>query len=175
MSQTLIFIEKHQLTFEQLQNMATQKPKVLQGIKREIESVDEKLQGISLLQRHIGTYGKTKNIYKQCKQINDKEQREQFKCKNYREISAHDDARKYFSEQGFGFKNSENRLPAIKDLQEQYAIHNTTKRKLWDKYHEINRSDREIGNAWGNVKAILNVQDDIKIERRKLSYQNERH
>ena len=175
MSQTLIFIEKHQLTFGELQNMATQKPKVLQNIKREIESVDENMQQISQLQRCIGIYSRTKSIYKQYRQFTNKEQRVQFRRENSKAVSDYEDAREYFSEHGYGFKDGENNLPTIEDLKKQYAVQNTAKCKLWDKYHEINRSDREIGNAWGNVKAILNVQDDIKIERRKLSYQNERH
>ena len=167
MSQTLIFIEKHQLEFADLQSMATQKPKVLQGIKSEIDVVEGKLQNIALLQRHIGTYGKTKDIYKQYKQINSREQQTQFRRENLKIISDHEDARTYFNEQGYGFKNSENRLPTIKELREQYATLNTEKKIMWTKYHEIKNADKEIENAWANTKAILNVQDEIQIEPQK--------
>ena len=50
MSQTLIFIEKHGLAFDELQNMATRKPQTMQNIKSEIETLDNELQHILLLQ-----------------------------------------------------------------------------------------------------------------------------
>jgi hypothetical protein len=47
-------------------------------------------------------------------------------------------------------------------LRQQYAILHTEKRKLWDKYHEINRSDKDIDNAYKNVCAILNIEDEAQ-------------
>ena len=160
MSQTLIFIEKHQLTLESLENMATQKPIVLKNIKGEIEAVDKKLQQISLFQRHIGTYGKTKEIYKQFKQSGNSEQ---FKQETQKAIADHEAARAYFNEQGYGF-GSGNKLPTIKELREQYAVHNTEKKVLWAKYHDVRNADKEIDNAWANVRTLLNINGDALIE-----------
>ena len=160
MSQTLIFIEKHQLTLESLENMATQKPKTLANIKSEIEAIDEKLQKISLLQRHIGTYGKTKEIYKQFKQSGNSEH---FKEENHNAIADHEAAIAHFNEQGYGF-GSGNKLPAIKELREQYAVRNNEKKTLWAKYHEVKNADKEIDNAWANVRTLLNIKDDAPIE-----------
>ena len=160
MSQTLIFIEKHQLSLSKLQNMAEQKPIVLKNIKGEIEAIDKKLQQISTLQRHIGTYGKTKEIYKQYKQSGNSEH---FKQENEKAITDHEAARAHFDEQGYGF-GSGNRLPAIKELREQYAVHNTEKKNLWAKYHEVRNADKEIDNAWANVRTLLNIKDDAQIE-----------
>jgi len=160
MSQTLLFIEKHQLSLSELENMATQKPKVLRGIKKEIEAVDEKLQQISLLQRHIGNYGKTKDIYRQYKQSKNPEQ---FKQENTKAITDHEAARAYFDECGYGF-GSGNKLPTIKELREQYATHNADKKSLWAKYHEVRNSDKEIDNAWQNVRTLLNLKEDNTIQ-----------
>ena len=85
-SPTYLFIEKHQLTLGELENMAAQKPKTLVNIKSEIESVDAQLQQISTLQRHIGAYGKTKEAYKQYKQSKTPEQ---FRAENSKVISDH--------------------------------------------------------------------------------------
>ena len=69
MSQTLLFIEKHQLSLEELENIATERPKAMQNIKNKIVAIvaivaiDEKMQNISKVQRHIGTYGETKEAY----------------------------------------------------------------------------------------------------------------
>ena len=161
MSQTLLFIEKHQLSLSELENMATQKPKVLQGIKNDIEAVDERLQQISLLQRHIGNYGKTKEVYKQFKQSKNPEQ---FKQENIKAITDHEAARAYFDECGYGFRSG-NRLPTIKELREQYATENANKKSLWAKYHEVRNADKEIDNAWQNVKTLLNLKDDVELEK----------
>ena len=123
MSQTLLFIEKHQFALNELQNIATQKPKTLANIKGEISAVDEKLKQISLLQRHIGTYGKTKEIYKQYRQSKTLEQMEHFKQENTKAIYDHEAAKAYFDEHGYGFGEGKDKLPTVKELQKQYAAH----------------------------------------------------
>ena len=156
MSRTLIFIEKHQLTLGELENMATQKPKTLASIKGEIAIQDAQLKHISLLQRHIGTYGKTKEVYKQYKKSANPER---FRVENEKAILDHEMARAYFDECGYGF-GSGNSLPKIAELREQYAKHNATKKSLWAQYHEIRNTDKEVDNAWANVKAILNLPEE---------------
>jgi Zn-dependent oligopeptidase len=156
MSQTLLFIEKHEFTLDELQNMAEQKPRTMQNIKDEIVAVDDKLQQISLLQRHIGTYGKTKELYKQFKQSKNKEQ---FKQENIKAITDHEAAKTFFDEHGFGF-GSDKKLPTIKELREEYAKLNTDKKILWAKYHETKNGNKEIDNAWANVRTLLNIKDD---------------
>ena len=71
-------------------------------------------------------------------------------------------ARAYFDEYGYGF-GSDNKLPSIKELREQYAKHNADKKSLWGKYHDIRNSDKEIENAWANVKTLLNLKDETEI------------
>jgi hypothetical protein len=160
MSQTLLFIEKHQLTLGELENIANKKPQVLAEIKKEIETADEKLARISTLQRHIGAYGKTKDIYRQYKQA---QKPEQFKQENSKAISDHEAAKEYFNGHGFG---SGNKLPAIKELREEYAKENAVKKSLWSKYHEIRNADKEIDNAWANVKTILNLPEEAPIAKK---------
>ena len=155
MSQTLLFIERHQLSLGELENMANQKPKVLAEIKKKIEAADEKLAQISALQRHIGTYGKTKEVYKQYKQSSTPEQ---FKQENIKAVTDHEAAKSYFDDNGYGF-GSEKNLPSIKELRGEYAKENAHKKSLWGKYHEVRSGDREIDNAWQNVKSILNLPD----------------
>ena len=159
MSRTLIFIEKHQLTLSELENMATQKPKTLASIKGEIANHDAQLKHISLLQRHIGAYGKTKEIYKQYKLSANPEQ---FRAEHEKAITDHEMARAYFDECGYGFGTG-NSLPRIAELREQYAKHNADKKSLWSQYHELRNSDKEIDNAWANIKAILNLKDEPEI------------
>ena len=156
----MIFIEKHQLTLDGLKNIATKKPQTLAAIKSEITVSDEKLRQISLLQRHIGAYGKTKEIYKHYRLHKNPKQAEQFRLENAKSISDHEAARAYFDTHGYGFGEGKNKLPGVKELRERYAIHNAEKKSLWARYHEIKNSDRDIENAWANVKVLLNIGDD---------------
>jgi len=55
-------------------------------------------------------------------------------------------------------------LPSIKELREQYAVNEANKKSLWASYHEIRNADREIDNAWANVKVLLNLKDEIEME-----------
>jgi len=41
---------------------------------------------------------------------------------------------------------------------------NANKKSLWAKYHEIRNADKEIDNAWANVRTLLNIDDDALIE-----------
>ena len=154
MSQTLLFIEKHQLTLTQLENMATQRPQQLANIKSEIAVTDEKLQQISQLQRQIGTYGKTKEIYKQYKQQNSSDEFWQ----QYNEtITAHELAKEYFDKCGYGY-GSGDKLPTIKELREEYAKLNLHKKSQWENYYTVKNSGVETDNAWRNVSTILNLK-----------------
>jgi len=164
MSQTLIFIERHQLTLDELETMATAKHETLAGIKDKVDNQDSQLQHIALLQCHIGKYSKTKDTYKQYRQSASPEQ---FRAENAKVISDYEMAIDYFNRCGYGF-DDKNTLPTISELKQDYAKHDTTKKSLWTKYHEIRNADREIANAWGNVKAILNLDDDAEFMSRQL-------
>ena len=138
--------------------MVTSKSQQLANIKADVKIIDDKLHSISRLQRHIGTYGKTKDIYKQYKQS---KARKQFLAENSLAIYEHESAKQYFNERGYGY-SSGNKLPTIKELREEYAKHNAQKKILWANYHEVRTSNVEADNAWQNVSAILNLKKDEK-------------
>ena len=165
MSQTLIFIEKHDLTFDELQNMATRTPQTLQNIKDEITTIEKEQEEISTMQRHIGNYGKYNDIYKRYQNTQFHEQ-PQFWHDNEKELTAHAEAREHFSFYVYTARKNGNaeKIPTIKELQQQYATLTAKKNSLWEKYHDTRNSDSGITNAWANVKTILNVPDEIKIE-----------
>ena len=81
----------------------------------------------------------------------------QFQEDNASAIANHESAKEYFDQHGYGY-NSGNRLPSIKDLRGEYAKHESKKKILWGKYHQVRTMDKDADNAWKNVKAILNLQ-----------------
>jgi len=159
MSQTLIFIEKHQLTVEKLRNIVTVNANAPNEIKSEIATLDRKLDNISEMQRHFGTLGKTKKIYKQYTQSANPAQ---FKQDNLKSLTAYSEASKYFNENGYGTWGGFE-MPKFADTQKRYAETLAEKKKLWARYHAMKNEIGEAKNAWANVKTLLNVQDEIEI------------
>ena len=159
MSQTLLFIEKHQLSLPELENMALRKPQMLRQIMGEIEKADESLQNISALQRHIGTLDKTRDIYKRYAQSGFSAQ---FREANLKSIAANESSKKYLKDNGYGGSFGKE-LPTIHELKTRYAKTHAHKTKLWTKYHDTRNSGNGIINAWENVKAILNIQTENEI------------
>ena len=117
------------------------------------------------MQRRIGNYGKYNDIYKRYQNTQFHEQ-PQFWCDNEKELTAHAEAREHFSFYMYTARKNGNaeKIPTIKELQQQYAILTAKKKSLWAKYHDTRNSDSGITNAWANVKTILNVPDEIQIE-----------
>jgi len=52
----------------------------------------------------------------------------------------------------------------MKYLKEKYATLNTEKKVLGSEYQELRHSEKDIDNAWQNVKAILNIEDNVSVE-----------
>jgi septation ring formation regulator EzrA len=159
MSQTLIFIEKHQLTVDKLRNIVKVNANAPNEIKSEIATLDRKLDNISEMQRHLGTLNKTKHIHKQYRESPNPSQ---FWQDNYNALTAHSEASKYFNENGYdtwgGFE-----MPKFADTQKWYAEISADKKKLWARYHAMKSEMSVATNAWANVKTLLNVQDEIEI------------
>ena len=135
MSQTLIFIEKHQLTVDKLWLVATKNESLPNEIKIEIAELDRKLEGISELQRHLGTLSKTKDIHKQYREVDNPEQ---FYKDNYKAINDNAAAKRYFHENGYGVWGKFN-VPKFADTKRQYAETSAEKNKLWARYHTAKR------------------------------------
>jgi len=159
MSQTLIFIERHQLTFDKLRLVASKNEDLPNEIRIEIAKVETRLANISELQRHLGTLNKTKDIHKQYREANSPEQ---FYKDNYKAMNDNAAAKRYFRENGYGAWG-EFDVPKFTDTQRQYAETSAEKNKLWARYHTIVKSNSDATNAWANVKTLLNVQDEIEI------------
>ena len=135
MPRTLLFIAKHNLNLEQLENMATQSPQKMENINNNIATINAELRYISMLQIHIGAYGKTKNIYAQYKKSSNPEG---FRMKNAEAIAKHELAKAYFNESGYGFANGGRELPSIEQLKEKFATLDAERKGLWFEYQTLN-------------------------------------
>ena len=111
---------------------------------------------ITELQKHIGTYGKTRDVYKQY--LNAKN-RERFFEEHRADITLHLTAKKYFDEHGYG-KNK--KLPTIAALKQEWAAHAAEKKKLYSGYRSTKSNMIDLVTAKSNADKILGVKPEAQ-------------
>ena len=124
-----------------------------------IKKADEKMAAISDLQKQIGTYSKTRNVYAAYKRSGFDQA---FFEANAADIILHKTAKKYFDNQGFKGK-----LPSINSLKEAWGNLAKEKRKLYAGYKELRDRDRALAAAKHNCDKILNISHEELDRQRK--------
>ena len=118
------------------------------AVTADIKATEARQFEISELQRHIGTYGKTREIYNAYKQSG---YSQDFYEQNRTNIALHEAARKHFDTLGV------KRLPKISELKQEYATLQAQKKKLYASYHELKDKSRELFIAKHNAQRILDI------------------
>jgi len=121
-----------------------------------IKAVDKRLGEISELQKYIGTYGKTRDVYRQYLSAKN---REDFFEEHRADITLHIAAKKYFDSLGYG-KN--NKLPTIAALKQGYATLLAEKKKLYVGYHELKEKRATLLTAKMNSDNILGINKNAR-------------
>ena len=143
------------MEMEKLRESAQKAKDDFNEIQNRIHAADARLKEISVLQRHIGTYIKTKDVYAQYRKAG---YSKKFLSGHEAEIAAHKAAKAYFDEQ------KHEKLPTIKMLQQEYAAVAADKKKAYSKYNQARKFMQEILTAKQNAEMLLNYSD---IERTK--------
>jgi len=105
---------------------------------------------ISALQKHIGAYGKTRDVYAAYRASG---YSRKYLVEHEAEILTHKEAKKAFD--ALGLK----KIPSIKALQQEYAALLAEKKKLYASYNEAKRDMRDILTAKNNVDRLLRYSD----------------
>ena len=106
------------------------------------------------LQKHIGTYSKTRDTYSKCRASGwDKDFYESRRAG----ITLHRAAKKYFD--GLGLK----KLPIIAALKQECAALQAEKKKLYSGYHAAKENMRELVIAKDNAAKILGLTSEAQI------------
>jgi hypothetical protein len=144
MARTLIFLKERGIeTYDNLTSKISFTGKNFNDRTTRIKEIENRLKEISELQRHIGTYDKTKSTYASYQKLK-KEKQSTFQKfiktehpahvfyeANRADITLCRAAKDYFNEQGFG---KDKKIPTIKMLQTEYAKLESEKRKLYAGY-----------------------------------------
>ena len=156
MAKTLIYLQENELTdlgeLEKACDAAVQK---FNDLADQTKAASARMKGISELQRHIGAYGKTQEIYEQYRKLTGRK-REKFYEQHSSEITACQAAKRYFDSLGL------KKLPSIQSLKQEYAKLQAENKKRYPEYRQAREKMIELLTAKNNVERILGVTEKEK-------------
>ena len=123
-----------------------------------------RMREIAELQRHIGTYIKTREVYAQYRKLPPKKQ-EEFYAKHASAIISCEAAKRFFD--GLGLK----KLPSMQSLKQEYAALEAENRKLYPDQKKARAEMMELLTVKHNTSRILGLTED---EKRQEQRQEER-
>ena len=156
MAKTVLYLQENGLTdfreLEKVCNAATQKFNVLSD---QTKAANERMKDISELQRHIGTYSKTREIYAQYRKLTGRKQ-SKFYEQYTSEIEGCQTAKRYFDSLGL------KKLPSMQSLKQEYATLQVENKKRYPEYKQAKAKMIELLTAKNNVERILGMTEKEK-------------
>jgi len=151
MAQTLLFLEENNITEMGILQESAQKSKDdFNDLQTRIQTADTRMKEITVLQKHIGAYIKTKDVYAEYKKSG---YSKKFFAKHENQINACKAAKDHFNKLGLS------KLPTIKALQTEYATLSAEKKKLYGNYHAKREYMQNVLKARQNVQTLLGYNE----------------
>jgi hypothetical protein len=129
-----------------------------------LREIEKRLGEITELQRQIGTYGKTREVYKRYLSQPPKKRNDFYEA-NRTDIALHQAAKRHFN--GLGLK----KLPPMSALKQEYAALAAGKKRLYHGYTELRDRHRALLTAKGNAQRMLSIDENTQ-ERVRSRSQN---
>jgi hypothetical protein len=153
-AKTLLFLQEQGIdSYDDLKKKSSSSSGAFSALTKKIRDTEIKMSEITELQKYIGQYGKTKEVYSHYKASG---WNKKFLTEHEADILLHRAAKKYFD--GLGMK----KLPSINQLKQEWATLAAEKKKLYVGYNELKTSSRELVVALGNANHILGITSEIK-------------
>ena len=153
MAKTLLYLQEHSLMdyaeLEKTCDVAVQK---YNSLASQTKAANERMKKISELQKHIGAYGKTREVYAQYKKLPPKKQ-QQFYADHTGEIISCKAAKRYFDSLGL------KKLPSMQSLKQEYATLLAENKKLYPEQKKAKAEMMELLTAKHNVMRILGLPE----------------
>ena len=121
------------------------------ALSKRYRAIETRLKEISQLQKYIGQYGKTREIYQKYKASG---WDNGFYEENRADITLHRAAKKYFDSLGL------KKIPKMNDLKQEYAELDTEKKKLTPDYRAAKSKMKELVTVKANCSTLLDVKND---------------
>jgi hypothetical protein len=118
-SKSLIYLQEHGITdYALLEKSISDSRSLYHNLSGKIKADEKRMDEIKTLQKHIGTYRKTREIYRQYRALPPKKRNDFYEA-HHSDIDMHRAAKKHFDEAGYG---KDNKLPSMDTLKQEYAI-----------------------------------------------------
>jgi len=141
MAKTLIYLEENGLTdFRELEKACDAAARKFNNLGDKMKAADKRMKDISELQRHIGTYGKTREIYAQYRKLTGRKQA-RFYEQHGSEITSCQAAKRYFDSLGL------KKLPPMQSLKQEYAVLQAENKKRYPEYKQAKAEMIELLTA----------------------------
>ena len=130
MAKTVIYLQEKGLTdFGELEKACDAAVQKFNDLADQSKAASARMKDISELQKQIGTYGKTREIYAQYRKLTGRK-RENFYEQHSSEITVCQAAKRYFDSLGL------KKLPSMQSLKQEYAMLKTENRKRYPEYKQ---------------------------------------
>jgi len=141
------------LEYEKLAKKARKAKDDFNSISSRIKAIDSRLPEISSLQKNIGTYSKTKDVYTEYRKS---KWSKKYYFEHKDDIELHKAVKKAFDDLGL------EKLPTIKALQTEYATLLSEKKSLYSKYKDARNYMQEILAVKQNSEQLLGYAESAK-------------
>ena len=156
MAKTVMYLQENGLTdFGELEKACDAAVQKFNDLTDQTKVADARMKDISELQRHIGTYSKTREVYAQYRKLTGRKQTK-FYEQHSREIEDCKEAKRHFDSLGL------KKLPSMQSLKQEYAALKAKKGKLYSAYKQTRDEMIELRTAKNNVDRILGATEKEK-------------
>lgn len=159
-AKTLILLQENNLTeYPQLEEKAKQAAAKQTDISSRIKVVEQRMDEISVLQKQIGNYGKTRDVYVAYRKAG---YSKKYRAAHESDIRIHQAAKKTFDELGL------KKIPSVKALKQEFAALLAEKKKMYSEYHTVKKEMKDFITAKSNIDRLLGYRDSTpEQEKRK--------
>ena len=165
MAKTLNYLQGHGLMkYADLESTCETAVQKYHEIADRTKANSERMKEISELQKHIGTYGKTREIYAQYRRLQPKKQ-EAFYAQHASVIISCEAAKQYFDSLGL------KKLPSVQSLKQEYATLLAENKKLYPDQKKAKAEMIELLTGKHNTSRILGLAEE---EKKREQQQEER-
>ena len=156
MAKTVMYLQENGLTdFRELEKACDAAAQKFNDLGDQTKVAEQRMKDISELQRHIGTYSKTREVYAQYRKLTGR-QRTKFYEQHTSEIESCLAAKRYFNSLGL------KKLPTMQSLKQEYATLQVKKKKWYPEYKQAKAKMIELLTAKNNVERILGATEKEK-------------
>jgi hypothetical protein len=159
MAKTLVYLQEKGLTdFSELEKSCEEASRKFNTLTERSRAISARKKEISELQRNIGTYSKTREVYAQYRKLSGKKQTK-FYDEHTGDIISCQAAKRYFNSLGL------KKLPSIQSLKQEYAALDAEDRKIYPQLKQARAEMIELLTAKNNTERILGM--DTKQQKRQ--------